>query len=269
MREPRPLPLPYFTENVVINTALALAARGWEIFPVLPRDKRPACLWSKLATSKRVAVERWWRLNPEFNIGVAAGQRSGFFALDIDSLDAEGELGKLERAHTPLPKTIESITPRGRHLLFRWPGSPVRNSASRVAAGIDIRGDGGFIIVPPSIGPSGRRYAWSVDSGSEFAAAPAWLLARMAPGAPADNAPTPVEEWRQLVSGDIPEGTRDNSLARLAGYLLRRRIDPQLTLELLQSINTTHCRPALPVQDVVRIVNSIAGKELQRRHGHD
>ena len=61
----------------------------------------------------------------------------------------------------------------------RCQGRPVRNSVGKVAPGIDVRGDGGYVLVPPSVHPSGRQYAWSVDSAGEFALAPDWLIAQV------------------------------------------------------------------------------------------
>ena len=97
----------------------------------------------------------------------------------MDGLDAEVELRKLEHAHGALPATVEAITARGRHVYFKIPGERVPNSASKIAPGIDVRGDGGYVLAPPSIHPSGRAYAWSVDSSDTFAVAPDWLLAKI------------------------------------------------------------------------------------------
>jgi hypothetical protein len=169
-----------------------------------------------------------------------------------------------------LPPTVEVITRRGRHLYFKMPARDVRNSASKVASGIDVRGTGGYVLTPPSVHPSGRRYCWSVDSASTFAATPHWLLNMIATAlASAGNgntaiSHTPATEWRELVKG-VPEGMRDHSAARLAGHLLRHRVDPFVVLELLQAWNAARCTPPLPAADIVRIVDSIAGKELSRR----
>ena len=73
---------------------------------------------------------------------------------------------RLEATHGELPASVEVITARGRHLYFRTPEVPVRNTASKIAPGIDTRGDGGYVLAPPSIHPSGRRYAWSVDAAN-------------------------------------------------------------------------------------------------------
>ena len=141
----------------------------------------------------------------------------------------------------------------------------VRNSASKVAPGIDIRGTGGYVLAPPSMHPTGRRYFWSVDCGPDIAAAPAWLLAKIETPNGNGNGATPPSEWRALVAEGVAEGARDCTVAKLAGYLLRRRVDPVVALELLRIWNATRCSPPLPAADIERIVGSIAGKELKRR----
>jgi hypothetical protein len=141
---------------------------------------------------------------------------------------------------------------------------PIRNSAGRIAVGIDVRGDGGYAIAPPSQHPSGRPYCWSVDSASAFAEAPEWLIARICKqGAAA--LPTPPAEWRELICADVGEGQRNQTLTRLAGYLLRRHIDPLMALELLKTWNVSRCQPPLDVAELDKIVDSIAGRELKRR----
>jgi hypothetical protein len=247
----------------VIRTALALAARGFHIFPCRPRDKRPATANGlKDATTDLGVIQAWWAQQPDSNIAIATGPASGIFVVDVDGLDAEAALRRLEAEHGALPATVEAITARGRHIYFKWPQEPVRNSASKIGENIDIRGDGGYVLCPPSIHPSGRRYCWSVDSADRIADAPDWLLARQT-GAPSAST-TLSPEWRALIEG-VNEGARDCSVARLAGHLLRHHVNVFVVLGLLQAWNVTCCTPPLPAADIERIVNSIAGKELRRR----
>jgi Bifunctional DNA primase/polymerase, N-terminal/Primase C terminal 1 (PriCT-1) len=253
----------------LLNTALALADRGLAVFPCRPRDKRPAVRNGvHEGTTDQGLIREWWQCNPEYNIGVVTGAISGIFVVDLDGSSAHSALAKLEFEYGELPHTIEVITARGRHKYFHWPARPLRNSTSKIGPGIDIKADGGYVLAPPSVHPSGRRYCWLVNGAREFAPAPEWLLDQAQAAATTTGTCTPASHWQRLLANPIIEGTRDNSLAKLAGYLLRHRIDPQLTLELLQSVNITHCTPALSSEDVTRIVNSIAGKELQRRHSH-
>ena len=254
----------------MIGTALALARRSLAVFPCVPREKRPATASGcKDATTDAGTIRQWWAQEPSYNVAIATGAASAVFAVDVDGLDAEIELRKLEADHGKLPATVEVITARGRHLYFKTPDVPVRNSAGKIAAGIDVRGDGGYVLAPPSVHPSGKAYAWSVDSAAAFADAPAWLLARIAEPNGAGKQPAPASEWRALIAGGVGEGQRDCTVAKLAGHLLRRFIDPVVALELLQAWNAGRCTPPLSEKDIERIVNSIAGMELKRRQGAD
>ena len=250
----------------MLTTALQLAKKGLHVFPCAPRDKRPATLHGyKDATTDAATIAAWWQAEPSYNLAIATGDVSGVFVVDVDDIDAEIELRRLEAAHTALPPTVEVVTARGRHIYFKTPDTPLRNSASKLAPGIDLRASGGYVLAPPSIHPSGKRYAWSVDSANAIAAAPDWLLQRVA--ASTTNTPTPVAEWRSLVAEGVDEGSRNSTVARLSGHLLRRFIDPHVALELMQIWNAARCRPPLPEADIIRIVDSICAAEAKRR-GH-
>jgi hypothetical protein len=98
----------------MLQTARALAEKGFAVFPCLPRDKRPATSHGvKDATTDPIEIESWWQHEPNYNIGIATGAISGVFVIDIDGADAEAELRKLEVQHGDLSPTVESITARG------------------------------------------------------------------------------------------------------------------------------------------------------------
>jgi Bifunctional DNA primase/polymerase, N-terminal/Primase C terminal 1 (PriCT-1) len=251
----------------VIRHALKLAGKGLKLFPCQPRGKAPCTQHGVLdATSDPERVTAWWSAIPTANIGIATGSASGFFVVDIDSIDAEAELRRLENEHGALPASVESITPRGRHIYFRMPAVAVRNSAGKIAPGIDVRGDGGYVLAPPSM--TTRRYAWSVDSASALATGPGWLIERVT-SPNGNNGTGPVlparTDWSTVVAANVNEGQRDSTITRLAGFLLCHRVDPFVTLELLECFNATRCSPPLPPQDIRRIVSSIAGRELRKR----
>jgi hypothetical protein len=248
----------------LLGAALKLAERGLLVFPCRPKDKRPATPHGvKDATLDVGAITAWWR-QADYNIGVATGAVSGIMVLDLDDVDAEVELHKLEDVHGALPPTVEAVTARGRHLFFRWPEQDVRNSASKVAPGIDVRGNGGYIIAPPSLHPSGRRYAWSVDSANGFAAAPAWLIDVINAQKIGDTA-APTTAWSDLIRDGAGKGCRNDSMTRLVGHLLHRRVDPLTTLELALAVNEARYRPPMSRSEVIAIVDSIAAAELKKR----
>jgi hypothetical protein len=254
----------------MLKTALALAARGFHVFQCVPRGKMPATPHGcKDATTDATVITAWWTRRPDCNIAIATGVVSGIFVLDIDGSEAEATLHRLEAVHRePLPATVEVISTRGRHCYFKMPTIPVRNSAGKIGKHLDIRADAGYVLAPPSIHPSGRRYAWSVDSARALADAPTWLIEKIAAPTAAETAPAaPPSEFRSLVCEGVGEGARNTSAARLAGYLLRRRVDPFVTLDLIQMWNVARCVPPLPATDIAQVVNSIAALELARRHG--
>jgi Bifunctional DNA primase/polymerase, N-terminal/Primase C terminal 1 (PriCT-1) len=259
----------------VIKHALALAEKGLSVFPCQPRGKTPATKHGfKDATRDPQLIEKWWTSWPQCNIGVATGASSGIFVLDVDTKgvnNGETELRKLEAQHGALPATVESVTPsRGRHLFFKYPGWLVKCSQSEIASGIDVRGDNGYIVAVPSVGENGRRYYWSADAASAFADAPQWVLDRVKAttavatvGGAAVAAPADV--WRRLVADGVDEGRRNRSIARLAGHLLRRYVDPIVVLDILIAWDEARCRPPLGAREVTYIVDSICGREIKRR----
>jgi hypothetical protein len=212
-----------------------------------------------------------WTIAPQANIGIPTGEVSGFVVLDVDPRHGgDDALWDLERKHGPLPKTVRQITGGGgEHILFRHvPG--LRNSAGKIAPGLDIRADGGYIVVSPSVHESGKRYAWDVDHHPcdvAIADAPAWLLELAQPPQRADGAIVGHDPgWAQLFCQPCPEGQRNDTLARLTGYLLRKYVDPLVVIAIVRDWNLLHCQPPLPDEEVIQSINSIAGIEINRRN---
>lgn len=163
------------------QAALDYLDRGWSVIPIREREKRPAVAWKayqgKFASQE--TVEGWFRRSPDFNVAVVTGALSGVVVLDVDPRHGGQEsLGKLESEYGPLPNTVEAITGGGgRHLYFSHPGGEVRNRTN-IEPGIDLRGDGGCIVAPPSVHPSGKRYRWKKGHSpgqAELARLPDWL----------------------------------------------------------------------------------------------
>lgn len=182
-----------------LRAALGYAAGGWLIVPLYPIiDGRCACGGTDRRTGKPCAagkhpmtpnglkdassdpatIEAWWAGAPcDLNVGVVTGAESGIFVLDVDPKNGGPEaLAELETKHRKLPPTLTARTgSAGTHYIFRHPGGLVRNSASKIGKGLDIRGDGGYIVAPPSNHKSGGFYAWSPDPWIPCEA-PAWLV---------------------------------------------------------------------------------------------
>ncbi len=169
--------------NPLMEAALTYAARGWRVLPLKPRDKIPITAHGRDdATTDPPTIRRWWERTPNANVGIATGAVSGIVAIDIDA-DRGGldTFAQIEAGHRELSITLTALTGGGgRHLLFAYPGRPVGNRTN-LARGIDARGDGGYIVAPPSLYPSGKRYAW-VDENSPIAPMPGWLLALVSRG---------------------------------------------------------------------------------------
>src|SRR5262249_7958261 len=183
----------------------------------------------------------------------ACGTASGIFVIDIDSDDGEAAPSGLEIDNGALPATVEAITARGRHIYFRMPAATISNSAGRIAAGIDVRGAGGYVLAPPSIHPSGRTYVWSVDSTDAFADAPQWLIDRVTGRRP-DRPEGQRTDWHSVARSTLGEGSRNDTISRMAGYLLCRYVDAGFALELLQAWNMAHCNPPLEPAEVLKTV---------------
>jgi hypothetical protein len=252
----------------MLRTAQQFAAYGLHVFPCAVRGKAPATLHGCLdATTDAIQIHTWWQENAGYNLAIATGSISKIFVVDTDSVDAEAALTALGE----LPKTVTVLTAKGRHRYFRLPpGLKMSCSVRKLVpgVGIDIRADGGYVLSPPSVHPSGLTYKWDRNGARTFADAPQWLLDRIAAIKGNGNGRcVPSAVWRQLVIDGVDEGQRDESAARLSGYLLRRYVDPGVVRELVSCWNELHCRPPLPAEDIDRIVSSIAGREQGKRNG--
>jgi hypothetical protein len=230
------------------------------VIPIERRGKRPLVAWlefqERLATPGE--LEAWHARWPEANVGIVTGRISGLVVVDVDAgHGGEASLAQLEAAHGPLPLTVEALSGGGgRHLYFAHPGGRVGNRVG-LLPGIDLRGDGGCVVAPPSIHPNGRRYVWASERApgvAPLASLPGWLLRDTG----AKRAGRPLAHWRELVRRGVGEGERNATLASLAGHLLWHEVDPEVVLELLLAWNRARCDPPLEDAEVASVVESIA-----------
>lgn len=249
----------------LFQAALRLAGRGWPVMPCKPGDKAPASQNGLLdATTDWEQIIKWWTQVPQCNVGVATGAAAGFVVLDIDGDDGAISLRNLEGEHGALPKTTSVVTPSGgQHYYFKHPGGDFRNSAGRLGQGIDVRGDGGYVLVPPSAIRGVGTY--EVDERVKLAPVPEWLHELSQRHLRTDAGPQAPNEWLDMLRGGVAEGGRNHAMARLAGHFLRRYIDLELTREVLGLINRTKFVPPLPDWEVNRTIDSVFDREQQRR----
>lgn len=185
--------------DTILNHALLYAVEyGWAVFPAhgITHDRRCTCgkLGCKSAgkhpntirhsglhessTDSDEVTRQFEAAGPIVNLAIRTGGASGFFVVDIDGPVGERSLSALEAEHGSLPSTLVSLTGNGRHFLFKHPGFFIPGSVSKIADKIDIRGDGNYIIAPPSKHHSGIRYRWE-NQGTAIADAPGWLLEKL------------------------------------------------------------------------------------------
>ncbi len=245
-----------------LSAALQFARYHWSVIPMRTRDKRPLIKWleyqQRLATKNE--INKWYQLWANANVGIVTGAISGLIVLDIDPRhDGEQSLAQWEKVYAPLPLTVEARTGGGgRHVYFKHPGGVIHNRVG-IAPGIDLRGDGGCVVAPPSIHKSGKAYTWV--SGREpgmvaLAELPKWLLRLVQRDA--KNPGHSLVYWRQLVREGVVDGVRNNTIASLSGHLLWHGVDADVVVELLLCWNQIHCTPPLDNDEVIHTVLSIA-----------
>lgn len=241
--------------------AILYAASGWSVIPVEARGKRPLMAWlefqQRIASASEIAS--WFRKWPEANVGIVTGYISQIVVVDIDPQHGGAQsLQEMERDQGALPRTLEVHTGGGgRHLYFAYPSVRLHNRVG-IRPGIDLRSDGGYVVAPPSVHPSGERYRWLPGQGPQDLLAeplPAWFLEATRASGQAGHS---LKHWRRIVREGVAEGQRNSVLASFTGHLLWHGVDPEVALDLMLAWNQARCRPPLPDDEVARVVQSIA-----------
>ncbi|MDP8975750.1 MAG: bifunctional DNA primase/polymerase [Actinomycetota bacterium] len=146
------------------------------------------CNGLKDATSDPMTVTAWWRQWPAANVGLATGATAGLVVIDLDGEEGTETFRDLQRHHGPIPSTRWARTGSGGwHAYFAHPGGTMPNSARKLGPGIDSRGDGGFVVAPPSNHVSGGVYTW--HNRERVAPMPGWLIALLRPPPPLPRPP--------------------------------------------------------------------------------
>ncbi len=190
-----------------LEAALGYASLGRSVIPLAPGGKLPPSGFSwKRYQSERATpdrIHRWWQRDPTFNVGIVTGQISGIVIIDIDPRHGGLDTMAMLAATLGLPVTPEVATPTGGiHLWYLHPGPGIKipNSAGKATSGmdmpgVDVRGDGGLVVSPPSVRPEGT-YTWC-EWLCELAPLPEALLDQMIERA--QPQPAPRSGWRARV----------------------------------------------------------------------
>lgn len=248
--------------------------RGLAIIPLGVGKKEPVTKsglndW----TDNPGQIDVWWgqgehagkRGNPSYNIGMTCGQVSGgIIAIDLDCHSDEANglhfLHDWEVEHGKLPETWTQITGSGGKQLFYRAGQDIRNSANG-EIGVDVRGNGGYVVLPPSLHPCGDCYEWSIspddmdvadadDKVYDFIHAVSKTKKR-------------GDGWNAEKTG-IPSEIKENrneTLFSLGRSFLSRGTGHDEVATLIRSLNATICRPPLPADEVEKLIGSINSKE--------
>jgi replicative DNA helicase len=252
----------------LLEAALADAARGWPVHRC--KGKKPLTDdWPTAASTDEKVVTGWWS-ESSANIGVVTGARSGIVVLDVDidpekGIDGEATLAALVALHGPLPDTVEARTGRGgRHLYFRHPGHPVKTRAGSLGPGLDVRGDGGQVIVPPSRHPNGTHYTWALGHAPgdlDPAEMPVWLEDQAQVQRPAVETPQAPKSVLAALLDDPPgQGHRHDWLTSVAGSYASSSPDFATYAAQVKVTNTSMPDP-LPDAEVDGIIKGIWAKE--------
>jgi hypothetical protein len=157
-------------KNKLLKAALEYADLGLSVIPIRSKSKKPILnSWrpyqKKRATEKQ--IRKWWEKWPSANIGIVTGKISGVVVLDFDFQNGGKEsLEKFVEQSGGPPETPIARTGNGIHLYYAHPGVEIKNRAG-IFPGLDVRGDGGYIVAPPSTHPNGKRYKWLKGFGGK------------------------------------------------------------------------------------------------------
>lgn len=260
----------------MIDFALGYAALGWPVFPVTPRGKTPLGVLvphgHNDATLDPDTIKLWWSQYPTANIGTALPAIMA--VLDVDNKPVEGKDGyeslkALEATHGALPETVHSLTGGGgvQYFFKADPAlgltcsSPINGDDAY--KGLDLKTKGGYVVLPPSVHPSGRKYEWEVSHTPglmEMAPLPKWIAdARLAAKKAPPAAPTGEGE-------KIQAGARNQTMFKLAASLRTRGLSEEALLAALMKENEKRCDPPLPEREVRTIAHSAGRYEQGQVH---
>ncbi|UOF82805.1 regulatory protein repA [Caudoviricetes sp.] len=241
------------------EAALTYASWGWHVIPVVPNGKVPATQHGvKDATTDPVQIARWWAQNPDFNIGIAAGERSGIVVFDVDPRNGGDESWSKwldDNGQVPDGAAMQMTAGGGEHHIAIY--DPEIRSC-KLTEGVDLLADGRYFVAFPST-IEGRRYEWEASSDPFDGVAPftvpdQWMTAYRALRKPA-------ERQQVLTGGGLIQGSRNNGLTAMGGVMRRYGFSEAEIMASLSIANETRCEIPLPSSELSQIVRSVSRYE--------
>lgn len=230
--------------------ALELTAKNWSIIPVETGTKKPAINWKEYQEriAKPEEVKEWFD-QKDHSLGLVTGDLSNVVVVDCDTKETARDFYKILRG-LGVENTLRVITGRGVHFYFQY-REGIRNDAGKVfGTGIDIRGQGGYVLIPPSIHPNGATYTWCPGP---ILALPDELYHKVSKNLTA----TQIIDKNKNFEGSVISGERNNALTSMAGAMRKVGFDIRSIYPALLEYNRSHCSPPLLEEEIKTITNSV------------
>lgn len=232
---------------------------GFAVFPVR-RNKRPYTTHGCLDASRdKIVVGEWWKRWPDANIGIATGSKSGgIIVIDVDIDEDKGIYGddtlrEWEKENGQLPDTWMAVTGRGGNHYYYKSKRKIKNSTG-IYPGIDIRGEGGYVIAPPSVHQNGTQYQWENDPEEyELKEVDEQVLKFL------NKTGEEIKREKFVLPEVIANGTRNNTLYKYGCSLQSQGVSDEEILLALQDANT-RCTEPLKDEEIKTLYESATSK---------
>lgn len=280
----------------LLNAALNFAVRQWSVFPVYGvRDQKCCCKQGEEcqnpgkhpmtakgleeATCDSGKINKWWSNSPSANVGIRTGNASGVWVLDADGAEGLHAVAELETTYGKLPSTPRARTGGGGlHYYFTMtPGLVIKNATKLGGRPVDVRGEGGYVLAPPSSHVSGNEYVWDISPNNvPVAESPDWLIdlvtkKKWPTQAAPIGQPLPMpsaarrtfkiqEEANLTTAPPAKQGSRHADLLKLVGSHVTRGESKEAVLKAAQEWGSK-CQPPMEHDEVERVVNDLSDKQ--------